>query len=77
MGSRAHALLVAAEVADGGTRVSYSVDAQMGEFFWRLLNPLIAPMGQRQFRSDLNRLKEVLEAAGSEASRPEAPGSEA
>lgn len=57
------------EAVDGGTRVTYSVDAQMSGFIWRLLDPLMGMFAQRQFRSDMNRLKEVLES--------EVPGSEA
>ena len=49
------------ETVEGGTRFTYSIDAQMSGFFWRLLDPLIAPIAQRQFRSEMNRLKEVLE----------------
>ncbi len=63
------------EAVDGGTRLNYSIDARMGGFFGRLLDPLMGMMGQRQFRSDVNRLKELLEAEGS-GSEAEAPGSE-
>jgi uncharacterized membrane protein len=57
------------DAVDGGTRFTYSIDGQLSGFFWRLLEPLVGMMGQRQFRSDLNRLKELLEAeaSGSEA----------
>ena len=53
------------EAVDGGTRLSYSVDVQMGGFFWRLLDPLAGMIGQHQFRSDMNRLKELLETEAS------------
>ncbi len=57
------------ETVEGGTRLTYAIDAQMGGFLWRLLDPLMGMFAQRQFRSDMNRLKDVLES--------EAPGSEA
>ena len=57
------------ESVDGGTRLTYSTDAQMSAFLGRLLEPVFGIMGRRQFRSDMDRLKELLEA--------EAPGSEA
>ena len=68
-GNMSYAGSMQLEAIDGGTRFTYSIDGQMSGFLGRLLEPVFGIMGRRQFRSDMNRLKEVLET--------EAPGSEA
>jgi len=50
------------EAADGGTKVTLTVKADVGGFF-KMAEPLVARMINRQFETDVNTLKDVLEAA--------------
>ena len=47
-------------VADG-TRVSESVEGEPGGFF-KLAEPLVVKMSQRQFQSDFDNLRDLMEA---------------
>ena len=49
------------EPADGGTRVSTTVEAEPGGFF-KLAEPLLVKMAKRQFQGDLDNLKDLMEA---------------
>jgi len=49
------------EVEGGGTRLTEVTDAEPGGFF-RLAGPLLEIAGRRQFRADLETLKDLLEA---------------
>jgi ligand-binding SRPBCC domain-containing protein len=51
------------EVEGGGTRLTEVTDAEPGGFF-RLAGPLLEIAGRRQFRADLETLKDRLEAQG-------------
>jgi ligand-binding SRPBCC domain-containing protein len=51
------------EVEGGGTRLTEVTDAEPGGFF-RLAGPLLEIAGRRQFRADLETLKDLLEAQG-------------
>jgi ligand-binding SRPBCC domain-containing protein len=51
------------EVEGGGTRLTEVTDAEPGGFF-RLAGPLLEIAGRRQFRADLDTLKDLLEAQG-------------
>ena len=47
--------------ADGGTRVTEVVDAQIGGFF-KLAEPIVARMIKRQIEADYANLRDLLEA---------------
>jgi ligand-binding SRPBCC domain-containing protein len=49
------------EVEGGGTRLTEVTDGEPGGFF-RLAGPLLEMAGRRQFRADLETLKDLLEA---------------
>jgi uncharacterized membrane protein len=49
------------ETAAGGTRMTQVVEGEPGGFF-RLAGPLLERAGRRQFRADLETLKDLLEA---------------
>ena len=49
------------EVAGGGTRMTQVVEGEPGGFF-SLAGPLLERAGRRQFRADLETLKDLLEA---------------
>ncbi len=49
----------------GGTRFTQVVEGEPGRFF-RLAGPLLERAGRRQFRTDLENLKDLLEARGAE-----------
>jgi ligand-binding SRPBCC domain-containing protein len=51
------------EVAGGGTRLTEVTDGEPGGFF-RLAGPLLEIAVRRQFRADLETLKDLLEAQG-------------
>ena len=51
------------ETAGGGTRLTQVVEGEPGGFF-RLVGPLLERAGRRQFRADLENLKDLLEAQG-------------
>ena len=51
------------ETASGGTRLRQVVEGEPGGFF-RLAGPLLERAGRRQFRTDLENLKDLLEAQG-------------
>jgi ligand-binding SRPBCC domain-containing protein len=51
------------EVAGGGTRLTEVTDGEPGGFF-RLAGPLLEIAIRRQFRADLDTLKDLLEAQG-------------
>ncbi len=51
------------ETAGGGTRLTQVVEGEPGGFF-RLAGPLLERAGSRQFRADLENLKDLLEAQG-------------
>jgi uncharacterized membrane protein len=51
------------EVAGGGTRLTEVTDGEPGGFF-RLAGPLLEIAIRRQFRADLETLKDLLEAQG-------------
>ena len=51
------------EVEGGRTRLTEVTDAEPGGFF-RLAGPLLEIAGRRQFRADLETLKDLLEAQG-------------
>jgi ligand-binding SRPBCC domain-containing protein len=51
------------EVEGGGTRLTEVTDGEPGGFF-RLAGPLLEIAGRRQFRADLDTLKDLLEAQG-------------
>ena len=48
------------EPVAGGTRVSQTVEAQPGGFF-KLAEPLVVTMTRRQFQSDLENLRDLME----------------
>jgi uncharacterized membrane protein len=49
------------EAADGGTKVTLAVAADIGGFF-KLAEPLVVRAIKRQFETDLSTLKDILEA---------------
>ncbi len=49
------------EPAEGGTRVSTTIEAEPGGFF-KLAEPLIVSIAKRQFQGDLDNLKALMEA---------------
>jgi carbon monoxide dehydrogenase subunit G len=49
------------ETGEGGTRLTYVAEGEPGGFF-RLVGPLLERAGRRQFRADLQSLKDMLEA---------------
>ena len=49
------------EPMDGGTRVNTTIEGEPGGFF-KLAEPLIVSMSKRQFQSDLDNLKDLMEA---------------
>ncbi len=51
------------ERAGGGTRMTQVVEGEPGGFF-RLAGPLLERAGRRQFKADLETLKDLLEAQG-------------
>jgi uncharacterized membrane protein len=51
------------ETAGGGTRMTQVVEGEPGGFF-RLAGPLLEAAGRRQFKADLQTLKDLLEAQG-------------
>ncbi len=51
------------EVEGGGTRLTEVTDGEPGGFF-RLAGPLLEMAGRRQFRADLETLKDLMEAQG-------------
>ena len=51
------------EVEGGVTRLTEVTDGEPGGFF-RLAGPLLVIAGRRQFRADLDTLKDLLEAQG-------------
>jgi uncharacterized protein YndB with AHSA1/START domain len=51
------------ETAGGGTRLTQVAEGEPGGFF-RLVGPLLKAAGRRQFRADLENLKDLLEAQG-------------
>ncbi len=51
------------EEASGGTRLSQSLEGEPGSFF-KLAGPLLERAAKRQFRHDLETLKDLLEAQG-------------
>jgi uncharacterized protein YndB with AHSA1/START domain len=51
------------EVEGGGTRVTEVTDSEPGGFF-RLVGPVLEASGRRQFRADLQTLRDLLEVQG-------------
>jgi uncharacterized protein YndB with AHSA1/START domain len=49
------------ETGEGGTRLTYVAEGEPGGFF-RLVGPLLEGAGRRQFRADLQSLKDMMEA---------------
>ena len=49
------------ERIEGGTRVNVTIEAEPGGFF-KLAEPLIVSMAKRQFQSDFDNLKDLMEA---------------
>ncbi len=49
------------EQIEGGTRVNTTVEVEPGGFF-KLAEPLVVSMAKRQFQSDLDNLKDLMEA---------------
>ncbi len=49
------------ETAGGGTRLTQVAEGEPGGFF-RLVGPVLEMAGRRQFRADLQTLKDLLEA---------------
>jgi uncharacterized protein YndB with AHSA1/START domain len=49
------------EPVEGGTEVTFEVEAEIGGFF-RFAEPLVARMGKRQMETQLANLKDLLEA---------------
>ncbi len=50
------------EPIEGGTRVNTTIEGEPGGFF-KLAEPLMVSMGKRQFQSDLDNLKDMMEAS--------------
>jgi len=53
--------LVTVEQVEGGTRVNSIIEAEPGGFF-KLAEPLVVQVAKRQFQSDLDNLKDLMEA---------------
>jgi uncharacterized protein YndB with AHSA1/START domain len=51
------------EVQGGRTRLTEATESEPGSFF-RLAGPLLEMAGRRQFRADLETLKDLMEAQG-------------
>lgn len=51
------------EAAEGGTKVTLRLEAEIGGFF-KMAEPLVARMIKRQFEADMANLKDLLEAQG-------------
>ena len=49
------------EAFEGGTKLTFAVEAVMGGFF-RMAEPLLVRMATRQFESDLANLKDLMES---------------
>jgi carbon monoxide dehydrogenase subunit G len=49
------------EPVEGGTRVTFTVKAELAGFF-QLAEPLVAGMGKRRLESDIADLKDLMEA---------------
>ncbi len=49
------------EPVDGGTRVTFILEADVGGFF-KLAEPIVIRIAKRQFETDYNNLKDLLEA---------------
>jgi uncharacterized membrane protein len=49
------------EGSEGGTRVKTTIEAEIGGFF-NLAEPLVVNMGKQQHQSDLDNLKDLMEA---------------
>jgi uncharacterized membrane protein len=49
------------EQIEGETRVNFTIEAEPGGFF-KLAEPLIVIIAKRQFQSDLDNLKDLMEA---------------
>jgi uncharacterized membrane protein len=49
------------EGTEGGTQVNATIEAEPGGFF-KLAEPLIVSMAKRQFQSDFDNLKDLMEA---------------
>ena len=54
-------ITITLEPVAGGTRVNQTVEAEPGGFF-KLAEPLLVTMAKRQFQSDLDNLKDLMEA---------------
>lgn len=52
---------ITTESVAGGTRVSQTIEAQPGGFF-KLAEPLVVTITKRQFQSDLDNLRDLMEA---------------
>ena len=52
---------VTTEQVEGGTRVNTTIEGEPGGFF-KLAEPLIVTMAKRQSQSDLDNLKDLMEA---------------
>ena len=52
---------VTVEPIDAGTRVNATIEAEPGGFF-KLAEPLIVSIAKRQFQSDFDNLKDLMEA---------------
>ncbi len=55
--------LILEETSGGGTHLTQVAEGEPGGFF-RLVGPLLEMAGKRQFRADLENLKDLLEARG-------------
>jgi len=53
---------LALEAAEGGTKVTLAVEADIGGFF-KMAEPLVVRMIKKQFETDVTNLKDILEAA--------------
>jgi uncharacterized membrane protein len=51
------------EPTDGGTRIIFAGEGDAGGFF-KLAEPVVARTAERQFKSDFETLKDLLEARG-------------
>lgn len=51
------------EAVEGGTKVTAVAEFETGGFF-KLADPIIARMDQRQYETNLRNLKDLLEAQG-------------
>ena len=52
---------ITVERIEGGTRVNAAIEAEPGGFF-KLAEPLIVRVAKRQFQSDFDNLKDLMEA---------------